>query len=52
MKDKKDNKELQNVLNRIANGINSSEVFKETMKQIKKFKNKKRVKNEKLSDME
>ena len=52
MKDKKDNKELQNVLNRIANCINYSEVFKETMKQIKKFKNKKRVKNEKLSDME
>ena len=52
MKDKKDNKELQNVLNRIANGINSSEVFKETMNQIKKSKNKKRGKYETVSNME
>ena len=45
MKDKKDNKELQKVLDRIANGINSSEVFKKTMKKIEKSKNKKRMKN-------
>jgi|TARA_Y100000114_G_C11514948_1_gene210779 hypothetical protein len=48
MKVKKDDKELQKVLNRIASGINSSEVFKKTMKQIKKSKNKKEIKNEKI----
>ena len=48
MKVKKDDKELQKVLDKIANGINSSEVFKKTMKQIKKSKNKKEIKNEKI----
>ena len=52
MKDKKDNKELQKVLDRIANGINSSEVFKKTMKKIEKSKNKKRGKYETVSNME
>tara|TARA_R100000005_G_C4837340_1_gene110615 strand:- start:169 stop:327 length:159 start_codon:yes stop_codon:yes gene_type:complete len=52
MKVKKDDKELQKVLDKIANGINSSEVFKKTMKQIEKSKNKKGVKNGKLSNME
>ena len=56
MKDKKDNKELQKVLDRISNGINSTKIYDEVKKatgmDYKKSKNKKEVKHGKLSDME